>query len=64
MFVGLALGAVVTRVIGSYLYGVSATDPVTFIATPLVLGLVALAASAGPASRAARIDPLVTLKSE
>jgi ABC-type lipoprotein release transport system permease subunit len=58
------LGAGVTRVISSYLYGVSPTDPVTFVLTPLLLGGVALAASAGPARRAARIDPLITLKNE
>jgi putative ABC transport system permease protein len=45
--------------------GVDAADPLTFSAIPLLLlTLVALAASYAPARRAARIDPMVTLRSE
>ena len=66
--IGLAIGLLgalgVGRVLASQLYGVGATDPVTLVATPLVLGLVALAASWVPARRAARVDPLLALRSE
>jgi predicted permease len=66
--IGLALGLVgalgLARVLASQLYGVGAIDPLTFTATPLILGAVALLASWIPARRAARVDPLVALRSE
>ena len=62
--IGLLLAAVATRVIASFLYGVGATDPLTFIAVPLLLGSVALLASYVPARRAVKVDPLVALRSE
>ena len=46
------------------LFGVSATDPATFILVPLTLGCVALLASYLPARRASRIDPVEALKAE
>ncbi|KPJ94542.1 MAG: hypothetical protein AMS18_03525 [Gemmatimonas sp. SG8_17] len=55
--VGLAAAVALTRVMASLLFGVSATDPTTFIAVLPVLGLVALAASYLPARRAASLDP-------
>jgi putative ABC transport system permease protein len=57
-----ALGA--TRLIATLLYGVPPTDAVAFSAAAAALGLAALAASAIPAVRAARVDPIVALRSE
>jgi putative ABC transport system permease protein len=61
---GVAGGLALTRVIGSLLYNVSATDPATFILVPLVLIGVAALASYIPARRAARVDPTVALRWE
>jgi putative ABC transport system permease protein len=55
--VGLAGALALTRVIGNLLYGVTATDPATFVAIPLLLLFVALLACYLPARRAARLDP-------
>jgi predicted permease len=61
---GLAFGLVVGRLVQSQLFGISPNDPVTFASIALLLGSIGLAASWIPARRAARIDPLVALKSE
>jgi putative ABC transport system permease protein len=61
---GVAGGLALTRVIGSLLYNVSATDPATFIAVSLVLIGVAALASYIPARRAARVEPTVALRWE
>ena len=61
---GLLLGLGLSRVMASVLVGVSPTDPVTFTVVPLVLGLVAVAATAIPARRAARYDPAAVLRAE
>ena len=66
--VGLTVGAfgalATTRVLKTQLFGVSATDPLTFAAVLVVLLVVATAASVIPAVRAARVDPAVVLKEE
>jgi predicted permease len=59
---GLTAAFLLTRPIRSLLFGVEATDPITFVGISLLLALVALLASYIPARRAARIDPIVSLR--
>jgi predicted permease len=60
--IGGALAA--TQLLRGFLFGITATDPLTFIAVPFVLLVVALVACWLPARRAARVDPMVALRHE
>ena len=62
--IGLGLSLALTRLVASQLIGISVTDPITYIAVPLLLCAVALAASIIPARRAIKVDPLVALRAE
>jgi ABC-type antimicrobial peptide transport system permease subunit len=70
MFVafGMAAGLIVAlpalRLVDALLYGVSATDPETFVMSAALLSAVAVVTSVGPAWRASRVDPLVALRTE
>jgi len=62
--IGLGASLLLTRLMSGVLYGVSPTDPVTFAGVAVALLAVAALASAIPAFRAARVDPLTALRAE
>jgi predicted permease len=61
---GISIAAVATRLLSGLLYGIRPTDPLTFALTAAVFLLVSIAASGVPAYRAARMDPMTSLREQ
>ena len=66
--IGLAAGILAalfaTKMLGSQLYGVAASDPPTYILGSCIVGLVALGAAWAPARRAMRLDPVIAIREQ
>ncbi|HLK18984.1 MAG TPA: FtsX-like permease family protein, partial [Bryobacteraceae bacterium] len=66
--IGIAVGITgafaLSRILSRFLYGVAASDPITYIGVAVLLLVVALVASYIPARRAIRIDPVAALRAE
>jgi predicted permease len=60
--IGLSLALVLTRALASYLFSISPSDPLTYLATTLIMIIVALLACYFPARRAAGVDPMTALR--
>ena len=64
LLIGLIAAFLVTRVMASLLFGITATDPVTFLGISLILMAVAILASYIPALRATKVDPMIALRAQ
>ena len=62
--IGVAGALAAMRALSALLYGVTATDPLTYVVVGVALALVAFFASFVPARQAARVDPMIALKAE
>ena len=62
--IGMTIAAIASRLMAGLLFGISTLDAVSFIGSPLTLALVSLSACLAPALRAARIDPIRTLRAD
>jgi putative ABC transport system permease protein len=61
---GLASAIVLSRLLTRFLYGITPNDPITYAVAAVLVAIVALAACAIPAWRAAKVDPMVALRYE
>jgi putative ABC transport system permease protein len=64
VFIGVAGSLVLTRFMRSFIFGISATDPPTFVSIAVLLTLISVAACSIPARRAMAVDPIVALRCE
>jgi len=64
LVIGLPSAFILTRVMSTLLFGISATDPITFLGISLVVLVVALLASYIPALRATKVDPMIALRAQ
>jgi putative ABC transport system permease protein len=64
MILGWAAALLLTRILSSLLYGITPTDPLTFVGGSVLMLGMALLASLLPARRATRVDPMVALRRE
>jgi ABC-type antimicrobial peptide transport system permease subunit len=64
LIIGVVMSVVLTRLVSSFLFGVSAMDAVTFVTASLILLIVGTVAILIPALRATRVDPVIALRSE
>jgi ABC-type antimicrobial peptide transport system permease subunit len=64
LFAGLAIALAISRTLAGLLYGVTSTDPLTYVSVCLLLLAIATIAAYIPARHATRVDPLVALRYE